>query len=147
MDFDLIPNKPPPQDPSSYHEEEEEEEEVVENDAMDEDLRPDAPLNLDSGAVAGSSDTLGLSTGIRMEGEEENERVVAEEGGSDDDSGEGGDGLFDDDGEDDEEDMQMVDIQTLITPGVVPAGAPFSITNGTPQAGDKRKLNEDDEYD
>lgn len=115
---------------------------------MDEDPRPDAPLSLETVAAAGSSDTLGLSTGIRMEGEEENEGAVADEGGSDDDSGEGGDGLFDDDGEDDEEDMQMVDIQTLITPGVIPtAGAPFTITNGVPQTGDKRKLNEDDEYD
>ncbi|KAF8312548.1 transcription initiation factor IID, 31kD subunit-domain-containing protein, partial [Cantharellus anzutake] len=134
VDFDLVPNKPPPQDSSAYQEEEEEEEEEDYN--MDEDPRPDGLLALETGATGASSDTLGLSTGIRMEGEEENEEgAVVEEGGSDDDSGEGGDGLFDDDGEDDEEDMQMVDIQTLITPGIVPtAGTSFSATNGAPQA-------------
>ena len=122
---------------------------------MEEDIQPAAETSLpvaaeESASVATlGSDALGLSTGIRMsEGDDEG----GGGDGSDEDSGDGGNGLFDDDGEDDDdnddEDVEMVDIQTYVAAAAAASGAgPSVTTNGAPQIGDKRKLNEDDEYD
>src|ERR1700733_11837896 len=138
LDFDLLPNKPPPQDvlhlsSDEGDDAEDEEEEAEIDEAMDEDPRHDLDGDttmLTSGVdgVAGSTsmDVLGLTVGATRP-------PTTEADGSDSDDGP--DGLFDDDDEDEQED----DAQEP---------APSGLTGGSaPQVGDKRKLNEDDEYD
>lgn len=140
IDFNLLPNKPPPQDvfhlsSDERDDGEDEEDEAEVDEAMDED--PSSPRrDLDGDTtmltpgvdgVAGSSsmDLLGLTIGATQ-------TATTEADGSDSD---GPDGLFEDDDEDEQED----DAQEPTAAG--PTGVP------APQAGEKRKLNEDDEYD
>lgn len=141
IDFDLLPNKPPPQDILHLSSDEgddgrDEEEEAEVDEAMDEDpSSPNRDLDGDTtmltpgvDGVAGSSsmDLLGLSVGATQ-------AATTEAGGSDSDDGP--DGLFDDDDEDEQEDDTH-------------GPAPPSLAGGSaPQVGEKRKLNEDDEYD
>lgn len=141
VDFDLLPNKPPLQDMpavSSDDDEEdgfEDEEDEAEVDvAMEEDdrLSPRRDRDIDGdttmltpgadgmGGVA-SMDALGLLTGSLPPPANTN----ADESESDD----GPDGLFEDDDEDEDQDEDMQD------------------SSAAPQVGEKRKLDEDDEYD
>lgn len=144
VDFDLLPNKPPPQDvlhlssdgEDDEAEDDDEGDEAEVNEAMDEDpLSPRRDMDGDTnmltpgadGAIAvASMDTLGLIIGNK--GPEAN----------DSDSDDGPDGLFEDDDEDEQEDDDQ------------DGGAAAAVGGGSqnaPQVGDKRKLNEDDEYD
>ncbi|KAF9509485.1 hypothetical protein BS47DRAFT_1349153, partial [Hydnum rufescens UP504] len=122
---------------------------------MEEDTKPAAetaslPATADDSVSAPTlgtdTDVLALSAGIRMS-EGDDEGGAAD--GSEDDSGDGGNGLFDDDGEEedenDDDDVEMVDIQTYVA-AAASGAAPSTTNNGAPQIGDKRKLNEDDEY-
>lgn len=142
IDFDLVPNKPPPQDVLHLSEDEgeddgeDEEDEAEIDEAMDEDpLSPRRDADGDTAmftpgtdgvAVVSSMDALGLLTGAPPAN-------AAEADASDSDDGP--DGLFEDDDEDEQEDESQDP-----TAGTASAVA-------VPQVGEKRKLNEDDEYD
>jgi transcription initiation factor TFIID subunit 9B len=141
IDFDLLPTKPPPQDllhlsSDEGDDGEDEEDEAEVDEAMDED--PSSPRRdldgdttmltpgVDGMPGSSSMDLLGLTVGATQ-------TATTEADGSDSDDGP--DGLFEDDDEDEQED----DAQELAVPSLTGVSAP--------QVGEKRKLNEDDEYD
>ncbi|KAF8314715.1 TFIID-31kDa-domain-containing protein, partial [Clavulina sp. PMI_390] len=137
IDFDLVPNKPPPQDMPSVSSDEEdedaedEEDEAEIDEAMDEDLfSPRRDADGDTNMMTPGAEGLNITTSMDGLG-----LLSGELGGAaadaDSDSDEGPDGLFDDDEEDEQEEE---------SPG---AGAGAS---SGPQVGEKRKLDEDDEY-
>lgn len=145
VDFDLLPNKPPPQDvlhlssdgEDDEAEDDDEGDEAEVNEAMDEDpLSPrrdiDGDTNMltpgaDGPIAVASMDTLGLMLGGGKPAD-----------ANDSDSDDGPDGLFEDDDEDEQEDDDQESGAAAATGGAA---------QSAPQIGDKRKLNEDDEYD
>lgn len=142
IDFDLVPNKPPPQDVAVLSSDEgdddgdDEEDEAEIDEAMDEDpLSPRRDMDGDTtmltpgpDGLAGPSsmDALGLLSSTLQGHQPEPDAS---------DSDDGPDGLFEDDDEDDQDDDSQ---------GAPAAGGS---TGAAPQIGEKRKLNEDDEYD
>lgn len=144
VDFDLLPNKPPPQDvlhlssdgEDDEAEDDDEGDEAEVNEAMDEDpLSPRRDMDGDTNMLTpgaedpmpvASMDSLGLTFSSKPAD------------ANDSDSDDGPDGLFEDDDEDEQEDDDQ-------DSGA--AAAAGGAAQSAPQVGDKRKLNEDDEYD
>ena len=144
VDFDLVPNKPPPAALTANSDDSDEEEEQDE-DGRDEDgdmEMADELFGMDVANVgtAGALQAPGLETitsapGVVVgEDEEEDEEAVHDD-------------LFD--GDDDEVDMQEVEDSTNSQPLNMDAlNGLQPIANGGPAAGDKRRLDEeDDDYD
>ena len=167
-DFDLVPNKPPPGDvltlspasSSSEDEDDEEDEEAEVDEAMDEDDDEEDILGLNdgdgSGELGGDPDTRMLSPGANGVGPmslstlglstADNASTPAADGDEDgSDSDEGPDGLFGDDDDDDEDGDEDEDGPAADGAVDVVSGDPSGAQG--PQVGEKRKLDEDDEYD
>lgn len=127
MDFDIVPNKPPPglNGPETY---EEEYEEWEEDDTPE---VPPAPPADDLMVMDDPDEPIALvdeAAPIQPSGE------AGEGAQAEDDAGSNADDLFGDAGDDDADKMEQD------APATAPSG-------GSPSAGVKRKMEEDDNYD
>lgn len=123
VNFDLIPNKPTQlAGDAQQDEDDEDDDEEAEEEEEDQENENDVQMDIRG------DDFAGLEGTIRME--EEPDSWDADDGG--------GDGLFGEGGDDDdhEDDLELVD-----------ATNPVVGSSNPSQLGDKRKLNEDEDYD